>query len=562
MAGTDAGRVPWRRAHVPSTRTGVPCSEPMSRRTRTGSIPCERGRWDELGEYVDHRRRDARRQLEDIKGSRTERIVRGAEPLAANLAPFRIGPAPPLYVGDCARDEPAPRTQLSVDSPGLLDGGEPAHGRVRGRAVPRRLLPLPLIRCRRLRQSGCARHATMCRLAASRLPVVPVTTATSASQTAARSGGAVAVIPAAAVAAGGRRPPPRRRWPRLRRHSAARRTGGGSTAVIPAAALGALDSVAAAASAWVRTACAGVSPSASGLLPRRPVVPVAGPRRHPGCFLGFGNCCCLSASGVSVAPSAAVGTAARYLAATPAERQWRLSGIHGVQLVDVGGTVGPCHSRRACSPAAAHSGSACSPSKLLTLAIPASPFSLGSHGSLTTWSFNAVVQIAKFDTPRPSYSECSRTASTAGWARTAPQRLDLRGLPATHRPQDDEAPAGRFRKDLLYRLNVFGREAPPLRDTCSSAVTVTVPDETGAEGAAGCVGYELAADLDSGHQRGSTGDDQITQDRGRWSIPAHAGYPARPAGTAADGSWLSAGAGSAACSVAVPDAAVVTAVGT
>ena len=73
--------------------------------------------------------------------------------------------------------------------------------------------------------------------------------------------------------------------------------------------------------------------------------------------------------------------------------------------------------RRACSPAAARSGSAGSPSKLLTLAIPASPFSLGSHGSLTTWSFNAVVQIAKFDTPRPSYSECSRTASTAGWAR-------------------------------------------------------------------------------------------------------------------------------------------------
>ena len=131
MAGTDAGRVPWRRAHVPSTRTGVPCSEPMSRRTRTGSIPCERGRWDELGEYVDHRRRDARRQLEDIKGSRTERIVHGAEPLAANLAPFRIGPAPPLYVGDCARDEPAPRTQLSVDSPGLLDGGEPARSGAR-----------------------------------------------------------------------------------------------------------------------------------------------------------------------------------------------------------------------------------------------------------------------------------------------------------------------------------------------------------------------------------------------------------------------------------------------
>ncbi len=45
-------------------------------------------------------------------------------------------------------------------------------------------------------------------------------------------------------------------------------------------------------------------------------------------------------------------------------------------------------------------------------------------------------------------------------------------------------------------------------------------------------------------------------------VPAHAGYPAMPAGTAADGSWLSAAASSVACSVAVPYAAVVTAVGT
>ena len=184
--------------------------------------------------------------------------------------------------------------------------------RARGRAVPRRLLPLPLIRCRRLRQSGCARHATMCRLAASRLPVVPVTTATSTSQTAARSGGAAAVIPAAAVAAGGRRPPPRRRrWPRLRRHPAAHRTGGGSTAVIPAAAPAALDSVAAAASAWVRAACGHVPPGG---------IPAAGRpgddrhvgipdcrsfrwrrRRHPGCR----GCCWRSASAASAAPLAA-----------------------------------------------------------------------------------------------------------------------------------------------------------------------------------------------------------------------------------------------------------------
>ena len=308
----------------------------------------------------------------------------------------------------------------------------------------------------------------MCRLAASRLPVVPVTTATSASQTAARSGGAAAVIPAAAVAAGGRRPPPRRRrWPRLRRHSAAHRTGGGSTAVIPAAAPAALDSVPAAASVRVRAACGHVPPGG---------IPAAGRpgddrhvdipdcrsfrwrrRRHPGCR----GCCWRSASAASAAPLAAPAPSS----GCPSYR-WR------------------------------------------------------QHRRHPGGSFNAVVQIAKFDTPKPSYSECSRTARTAGWARTAPQRLDLWVLPATNRPREDEAPAGRFRKDLLCRLNVFGRDAPPLRDTCSSAVTVTVPDETGAERAAGCVGYELAADLDFGHQRGWT-------QRPAGAGTAHAGCPPR-----------------------------------
>ena len=44
------------------------------------------------------------------------------------------------------------------------------------------------------------------------------------------------------------------------------------------------------------------------------------------------------------------------------------------------------------------------------------------------------------------------------------QRLDLRVVAATNRPLAAEAAAGRFRGDLLYRLNVAGPAAPPLRE--------------------------------------------------------------------------------------------------
>ena len=44
------------------------------------------------------------------------------------------------------------------------------------------------------------------------------------------------------------------------------------------------------------------------------------------------------------------------------------------------------------------------------------------------------------------------------------QLLNLRIVAASNRPLDADAAAGRFRKDLLYRLNVVGLTAPPLRE--------------------------------------------------------------------------------------------------
>ena len=55
-----------------------------------------------------------------------------------------------------------------------------------------------------------------------------------------------------------------------------------------------------------------------------------------------------------------------------------------------------------------------------------------------------------------------RTYERLGEARE--RKADVRIVAATNRPLEDEVKAGRFREDLLFRLNVITLTLPPLRE--------------------------------------------------------------------------------------------------
>ena len=65
---------------------------------------------------------------------------------------------------------------------------------------------------------------------------------------------------------------------------------------------------------------------------------------------------------------------------------------------------------------------------------------------------------------RPSCCACSRKGNSSGWDRARPARLTSASSPRRNRDLEEMAAAGKFRTDLLYRLNVFPIRVPTLRE--------------------------------------------------------------------------------------------------
>jgi transcriptional regulator with PAS, ATPase and Fis domain len=75
-----------------------------------------------------------------------------------------------------------------------------------------------------------------------------------------------------------------------------------------------------------------------------------------------------------------------------------------------------------------------------------------------------------------------------------PRRLDVRVVAATNKPLEEEIAAGRFRRDLHYRLNVFSIAVPPLRDRGDDVALLAQVFLAEAEAEVGRRGLTLADD--------------------------------------------------------------------
>ncbi|HET9596038.1 MAG TPA: sigma-54-dependent Fis family transcriptional regulator [Anaeromyxobacteraceae bacterium] len=77
---------------------------------------------------------------------------------------------------------------------------------------------------------------------------------------------------------------------------------------------------------------------------------------------------------------------------------------------------------------------------------------------------------------------------------SAPRPVDVRVLAASNRPLDDEVRAGRFRRDLYYRLHVLGVRIPPLRERGDDVVLLAGAFLAAAEAEVGRADLSLAPD--------------------------------------------------------------------